>query len=86
MKRKTDSNVLPTFITHSPSPFLPPSLYRQSVFMWVQVMCRVCVLRVGQVMAKYVWRSTTVSWRVEEAAAPMPTVIILDLDRSVTNK
>lgn len=58
-------------------------LCRLSVCMRVQVMLHVCVLRAGRVMAQCVWRSTTVSWRVEEAAAPTRTVTTSDPDRSV---
>lgn len=76
---------VPAFITPSPSPVPPLSIYRQSVCMWVQVTLRVCALKDGQVTARCVWRSITVSWIVEEAAAPTPTVTTLDLDRSVTN-
>lgn len=58
-------------------------LCRLSVYMRVQVMLHVCVLRAGRVMAECVWRSTTVCWRVEEAAAPTRTVNTSDPDRSV---
>lgn len=53
--------------------------------MWVQVTCRACVLRVGQVTAEFVWRSITVSRRVEEAAAATQTVTTSDPVRLVGN-
>lgn len=51
--------------------------------MLVLVTPLVSAAKVGQVTAKCAWRSTTVSWRVEGAAASMPTVNTWDLDRSV---
>lgn len=55
--------------------------YRQSVCMRVRAMLPVCVLKDGWVMAECVWKLTTVSWKVEAAAAPKQTVITSDLDR-----
>lgn len=58
-----------------------PLVCRLSVCMEVQEMCRASAWKDGPVMPKCVSRSITVSRKMEETAAPTPTVSTSDQDR-----